>query len=74
MHFQIWDNGDESVGIHGNRTELDTDVAFLDGEDRQEYIESIKETLGAAFAFIWDNGCVHDLRQRYPMRRKWCER
>ena len=38
MHFYIWDNGDESVGIHGNSAKLDTDVDFLDGEDRQEYI------------------------------------
>ncbi len=59
MHFYIWDNGDESVGIHGNSAKLDTDVDFLDGEDRQEYIESIKEALGAAFASIWDNGHVH---------------
>lgn len=58
MHFQIWDDGDESVGIHGNFAELDIDVGFLDGEDCQEYIESIKETLSAAFSSIWDNGRV----------------
>lgn len=58
MHFQIWDDGDESVGIYGNFAELDTDVDFLDGEERQEYIESIKETLSAAFSSIWDNGRV----------------
>lgn len=58
MRFQIWDDGDESVGIHGNHAELDTEVDFLDGEDRQEYIESIKETLIASFESIWDNGRV----------------
>lgn len=59
MLFQIWDDGDESVGISGNCAELDTDVEMFDGEDRREYIESIKEALSAAFASIWCNGRVH---------------
>lgn len=59
MYFHIWDDGDETIGDYGNRAELSTDVDFLDGEDRREYIKSIKEALSAAFASIWNNRCVH---------------
>lgn len=47
--FEIWSDGDPSVGINGDRATVHTWVG--DDEDYQEFI---RDTLHSSFAVMWD--------------------
>ena len=53
MKLHFWTDGDPSVGINGDQTELELDVTGLDERDQAEYISHAKEVLGKAFSEIW---------------------
>lgn len=69
MIFHIWDDGDASVGIPRDTATLDTDVDCYDGEDRDTYINSIKESLQEAFSSVWSNGRVYVATEEELMQR-----
>lgn len=56
MRFYVYNPGDPSVGIQGDVATVDINVDHLEGEDRNDFIQQIKEELKRSFGNLWDFG------------------
>jgi hypothetical protein len=54
LTFEVWHDGDSSVGLLGDRASVDVDVGGFDGVDRAEYEAALREALARTFGELWD--------------------
>ncbi len=54
MTFEVWHNGDDSVGIPGDRASVEVDVGGFEGVERAEYESALRESLASTFGALWD--------------------
>lgn len=74
MKFHIWSDGDRSVGINGDQTELELNIDGLDEQDRIEFISHAKEVLGKAFSELWDDKAHVATEDELCAQAECCER
>lgn len=51
--FEVWHDGDSSVGLPGDRSTVEIDLRGYAQVDRREYIEQVRGSLKASFGAIW---------------------
>lgn len=54
MKFVVQTDGDRSVGINGDRAELEYDISTFDKRDQKEVVDSIRSGLMSLFGLIMD--------------------
>lgn len=53
LTFQVWHDGDSSVGLPGDRSTVEIDLRSYAQADRRDYIEQVRESLQSSFGAIW---------------------
>ena len=54
LTFQVWHDGDRSVGLPGERSVVQIDMRSYAESDRRDYAEQVRESLKASFGALWD--------------------